>query len=84
MTSPVEMTLQPPDNEWVAQVSLLRPGCAGPLNTPSSLLIPYLSLTPPLVAFRSTRDMQDLLMILYTTAFFVVALLYVRACEKLR
>jgi len=28
--------------------------------------------------------MQDLLMILNTTAFFAVALLYVRACEKLR
>jgi len=28
--------------------------------------------------------MQDLLMIVYTTVFFVVALLYVRACEKLR
>jgi hypothetical protein len=51
---------------------------------PASLLIPYLSLTPPLVGFRSTRDMQDLLMIVYTTVFFAVALLYVRACEKLR
>jgi len=28
--------------------------------------------------------MQDLLMIVCTTVFFVVALLYVRACEKLR
>jgi len=28
--------------------------------------------------------MQDLLMIAYSTVFFVVALLYVRACEKLR
>ena len=49
-----------------------------------SLLIPYLSLTPPLVQLRSTRDMQDFLMIVYTTVFFAVALLYVRACEKLK
>jgi len=28
--------------------------------------------------------MQDLLMIVYTTVFFAVALLYVRACEKLQ
>jgi len=28
--------------------------------------------------------MQDLLMLVYTLVFFGVALLYVRACEKLR
>jgi len=28
--------------------------------------------------------MQDFLMIVYTTVFFAVALLYVRACEKLK
>jgi len=28
--------------------------------------------------------MQDLLMIVLTTVFFAVALLYVRGCEKLR
>jgi len=28
--------------------------------------------------------MSDLLMIIYSIAFFVVALLYVTACEKLR
>jgi hypothetical protein len=28
--------------------------------------------------------MQDLLMVLLTVAFFAVALLYVRGCEKLR
>jgi len=28
--------------------------------------------------------MSDLLMIVYSIAFFVVALLYVNACEKLR
>jgi len=28
--------------------------------------------------------MQDLLMLVYTLVFFAVALLYVRACEKLR
>ena len=29
-------------------------------------------------------SMQDLLMIVFTVVFFVVALLYVRGCEKLR
>jgi len=30
------------------------------------------------------RAMQDLLMLLYTTIFFAVAFLYVKACQKLR
>jgi hypothetical protein len=29
-------------------------------------------------------EMQDLLMLFYTVAFFVVAFLYVKACQKLR
>ena len=54
-----------------------------------SLLIPYLSLTPPLVEGRSTKNtmehtMQDLLMIVFAAVFFGVALLYVRGCDKLR
>jgi hypothetical protein len=54
-----------------------------------SLLIPYLSLTPPLVEERFTKKtmehaMQDLLMVVFAVVFFGVALLYVRGCEKLR
>jgi hypothetical protein len=54
-----------------------------------SLLIPYLSLTPPLVKGRFTKKtmehtMQDLLMIVFAAVFFGVALLYVRGCDKLR
>jgi hypothetical protein len=54
-----------------------------------SLLIPYLSLTPPLVVGRSTKNtmehtMQDLLMVVFAVVFFGVALLYVRGCDKLR
>jgi hypothetical protein len=54
-----------------------------------SLLIPYLSLTPPLVEARSTKNtmehaMQDLLMVVFAVVFFGVALLYVRGCDKLR
>jgi hypothetical protein len=54
-----------------------------------SLLIPYLSLTPPLVERRSTKKtmehaMQDLLMVVLAAVFFGVALLYIRGCDKLR
>jgi hypothetical protein len=56
---------------------------------PLSLLIPYLSLTPPLVERRSTKNtmehtMQDLSMVVFAVVFFGVALLYVRGCDKLR
>jgi hypothetical protein len=30
------------------------------------------------------REMQDLTMLLFTVVFFVVAFLYVKACQKLR
>ena len=30
------------------------------------------------------REMQDLTMVLFTVVFFVVAFLYVKACQKLR
>jgi hypothetical protein len=36
------------------------------------------------ILVERTRHMSDLLMIVYSVAFFVVALLYVNACEKLR
>ena len=35
-------------------------------------------------ATREGSPMQDILMLIFTLIFFAVALLYVRACEKLR
>ena len=77
-------------NEFVIPTAALRVDLRLNLSPSSpSLLIPYLSLTPPLVVGRSTMNtmehtMQDLLMIVFAAVFFGVALLYVRGCDKLR
>jgi hypothetical protein len=56
------------------------------VSRPLPLQILYAFVMPRLgtAVFNEDISMTDLLMIVFTVAFFAVALLYTAACEKLR
>jgi len=59
---------------------------ANPLETSGFPLEPPATFSKPAQNPAGTvrRVMQDLSMLLFTVVFFVVAFLYVKACQKLR